>query len=751
MLESHIQPVEYFVPDEESCQVPEPSVPSSELSADIEKAERRIFQEEGNFWASAAAKPLNYPESDVDLDISGMIKAGELPYQSQSLISAPQPESLKLDVPLLPDDMALDTPEEPPRVITPQDIAQARELILTSDGSDTADVEFLRFIQSKSNTVMRSVEQEKLDPLDGTARVPIPVMDFSIPRRKWEEEGIKTPAEMLAWIMKDAMNTNWKPMKWPSNKVAEQRMVWSPLPHPRDTKKLVSEQIDVEPDILADFLKRSMDHDVICSIDCIEKKPGLAIFRHDDDDDDDLIDEIDEIHEDMDHSRKTGNTGNEPETPPISDGITLAPASHPDPSSKKHPREETDDEHSHKQISPIHGLTRNKRPALAKSRDSYAADIVMMDSSVELDFLMTVDQWDDHSKLAERYAKNSSSKLSKVTSRFFGPSQTVVQSPQLQEQALEMPPPPKPIPALAPSFTPPATLPNIVVASSVSQLLTINLQNLLPSIVIIQRDYEKRRPQGWYPGLRSPNLDEADITLSPATGILLTTMVRLRQKPLSGKAGQGGSFRHVVENVATRYERLIVFVSEGNKHDETITPLPQSDAKALVEFQGFTAGLLTDVLVIYVGGGTETLSKWVAATICQYAFEGLLVQDPLLDEETYWELFLRRAGMNVYGAQAVLGSLKTLGDEPAIGGAEPAYGLPQFIVMTIEERIVVFEDVFRGRKVLNRVSEAIDEPWGQREVDEIRYLQGAEVSPDELGEQYGWGVSSEVGPYSRTK
>jgi hypothetical protein len=239
--------------------------------------------------------------------------------------------------------------------------------------------------------------------------------------------------------------------------------------------------------------------------------------------------------------------------------------------------------------------------------------------------------------------------------------------------------------------------------------------------------------------VRSPNLDEADLVVSPATGILLTTMIQLRQRALPSQftatatTTAGGNtnthnttaFCRIVENVAVRHERLVVLVSEGNKHSETASPLAPADARALAAFQGFAAGLTAaadtaDVEVVYVGGGVETLARWVAALVCrECAAASGGVREMLLPVETFWEVFLRRAGMNVFAAQVVLGRLKVPDGRPAVGGGDgQVFGLPLFVVMPRERRIELFAEVLGGRRVLDRVSDVLDEPWGQRAVDE---------------------------------
>ncbi|KAM7187887.1 hypothetical protein V8F33_011001 [Rhypophila sp. PSN 637] len=723
-IKSHTEPADYFVPDPEICLVPEPSPVCSKLKTDIEAAEKRILKGDTDFWESLLSGDSYSLQSCGfeydDLDISGMIRAGEIPLPDHVYNSAPKAEALKLEIPLLPDDK-----------------------------------------------MMQSAEQEKLSSIDSTARVPIPVMDFSVPKPDWIQDGCDTPAKMFTWIKRHTGYINWNPVRWPSNRAAEQRMVWSPMPHIWETKKLLSEQIEVNDELLGRFMIMTLDRDVMSSTDRVVKHHGLAILR-DYDLDDELLDEEDVLEQKTGLStipiprhgtiRLRDRVSSSYKMPFLA-GSWRQDLKNPQEISlaKKRARRDSDEEDGWMEPAPPKFHVAGKRPEVILSRDSQAAEIAMMDSASALKSFVDDKQWDDHSTLVQNHVKSYSVKKPKVNSRFFGPSQDSIQdedSPQSsqkmrkEDDAKAMPPPPVPkhIPALAPFFKLPNAPPKIIVNSSVSHMLILELKNLIPGLGVITRDYGK-----WAaPRSRSSDLAtamEADITLSPATGIMLTTMVKLRQKSLPGTASQGGSdFRSLVENVANKYETLLVLISEGNKHSESITPLNGSDANALVEFQGFVAGLSSCemmISVLYIGGGTETLVKWVASSISQYANEGALVQDPLLEEETCWEAFLRMAGMNAFGAQAVLGLLKNpeADDEEhtAVGATTGRlYGLPLFVMMSLEERVVMFADIFGGRKVLERVSEVLDWEWGVRSSRGVNGLDGMDRMVPLQTEERSW-------------
>ncbi|KAK4237334.1 hypothetical protein C8A03DRAFT_16108 [Achaetomium macrosporum] len=730
---------EHFVPEDEICEIPEPSDPSSRLSEDIAASEQKVFQTDLEFWAEALERD-NAPDRYDDIDKSEMIKAGE--FRSPVLSSSPQsvPRDLRLDVPLLPwsDDNGDTT--ETTRVLAPDDLAEAKELVASSDtlsGSDGPTGQLVTLFLERASHVMRCAEQERLQPLDATARVPVPVLDFSNPVAEWEQRLWEAKA-IFQWIQKDT-DVDWQHPKWAHNRAAEQRMVWTPLAHMKE-KELVSEQIEVDSKALDFFLERSRDCEVPTSADYAYKQPGLAVLRTEDDeeDDEDFLTPLDSstrappndsqlinlegtaplLTETAFATQSNGPKATPTATPPPLDLTTLL-------SGRKRVIDETLEKRQPSQ-------RREWNPAAAPGIGATEIiDPALIPSTNVLRGFMS--EYTDFAPLVDNFVEMNFPKKPKLThSSFFSPSITIPSFAlsKADEAAKLMPPPPKPVPALAPDITPPNLPPRVVVSSTTSKLITLQLEKLLPGIDLITRDYDKHRPSGWVPGMRFPNLDEADIVVSPATGILLTTMIKLRQKPLPGQAiGTNSiSFCRVVENVAIRYERLVVLVSEGNKHSDTASPLSQSDARALAEFQGFAAGLQTaDVQAMYVGGGVETLAKWVAAKICEFAKEAVAVRDLLLPIETFWEVFLRRAGMNMYAAQVVLGRLKVPDNRPAVGrGRGQVFGLPLFVMMSRQERIRLFGELFGGRRVLERVSEVIDERWKQQPVDERSFDHKAE-------------------------
>jgi hypothetical protein len=213
---------------------------------------------------------------------------------------------------------------------------------------------------------------------------------------------------------------------------------------------------------------------------------------------------------------------------------------------------------------------------------------------------------------------------------------------------------------------------------------------------------------------------EADFTISASTGIVTTTLQKLKQKPLPGQRSTSG-IRDIIATTAIRYERLLVLVSEGNSipTEDGAVPrtLDQLDCEALTDLTVWSHSLDSDVQISYVPGGEQELASWLVAAFAQHG--SLDSSMRLLQDETMWERWLRVAGLNAYAAQAVLVQLKI----PDLGSQSTSpteihkrYGVAPFVSMTHEERVERFGAMLGGDRVLRRVNEAIDGGWSAKQV-----------------------------------
>lgn len=212
---------------------------------------------------------------------------------------------------------------------------------------------------------------------------------------------------------------------------------------------------------------------------------------------------------------------------------------------------------------------------------------------------------------------------------------------------------------------------------------------------------------------------EADITISPITGISITTLQKLKQKALPGQKSYFGVWEHAVA-ISLQYEKLIILVSEGQQaageDDGHVQHLDVRDCDAISDLAKLATSLQGIVEVKYVPGGEEELGDWIAALISQNAMSDDSFR--LLQEETMWERFLRAGGLNAYAAQAILAKLKeptgssnsgsSCGVDDSEGGV---FGLAAFVQMAPEERIARFGPLVGGDRVLSRLSRMVDDGW----------------------------------------
>lgn len=261
---------------------------------------------------------------------------------------------------------------------------------------------------------------------------------------------------------------------------------------------------------------------------------------------------------------------------------------------------------------------------------------------------------------------------------------------------------------------------SIIVSSAMLANRTFmrQIQSILPAIEVIGRDsLMPAAGEQSKPNMQSISQD-ADITISPSTGIVTTTLQKVKQKPLPGQSNYSG-FRERITSAAMRYERLLVLVSEGAQLPDDgwsgTRILDDRDSESLSDLMGHVASIDANNEVYYVAGGEVEVVSWIAAFIVQTSSaEGVT----LLHDETLWERFLREAGMNPVAAQCVLSALKQPDNiresetsSASLASSTVAYGLAAFIEMSADERVQRFGPTMGGDKLLRRVSEVIEGAW----------------------------------------
>jgi hypothetical protein len=545
---------------------------------------------------------------------------------------------------------------------------------------------------------MRMVEQETLIAADTTARVKVPILDFSVPDPPWKAFQIQRSApDLLATqtaFMVDILGQEL--LKWPGSKQGELKLKWNPFPHAQ-AKVNTEEDFPQDDSTWESIVFDPEDVQINRDVTVTWKPPGLRILKSDYDNDDEI---------DPGEFQKKF-------LPDLSYLV-------------KKRKLEIEERRSEEPIvaRPNSSAARIPRKNTPKQNDFMtAAEILKSDKSHAEDLGLLGDAFSTENALDNYLEMRGKKKQKLVESSYFGTTAgTHVQAPLRPTSGpsdrIQLPirnsPVSKAEPLPAPSIRPPAVPPNLIVSTLLikNRPLIKQLESQLPGVKLIERDFSAHNSTAWLPNsvTRSPITSslssEADINVSPFTGIIITTLQKIKQKALPGQKTKP-AIRDRMEKVSIRYERVVVLVSEG-RSDGSTNGLDEGGCQALTDFVGFTIGLESNVIIHFVGGGNETLSKWLVSTIVQHSVVGAC---DLLDDETHWELFLRRAGMNAYAAQAVLGELKAPeGVDPTSPSKAGCFGLVAFVEMDKEQRIARFERLC-GRKLLERVSACIDERW----------------------------------------
>ncbi|KAI1414756.1 hypothetical protein F5Y13DRAFT_197311 [Hypoxylon sp. FL1857] len=666
------RPEEFFIPDDEVCEIPIPSDPSTLFDVDLSRYPSSPHIEEFPL--------LELKRRNVDsLKVEGPLTP---------LNSLPPSSYLAVDVSKFTNSMDIDNVLEEQQSISFDGKAEEEASGAFSDN-------ILAILEENAASVRRKVEQEQLQTADAIARVEIPAMDFSIPPPGWQE----VPSDALSqleWIEKtcEAFNV----LLWPKSSRAERELRWSPFP-----SKLghvpTNELIDDNNGNLKAFLDFPGLHNVTTSADYVWKHPGLAILRGlEEDEEEEPITYMGPTEardiESLVRKRRLESAGNNIE--------------HGGSSSSGSPID-------------LVQFTRNTPPILGPSRLGGHGQVPNL--------LLGSNDPFATSTLLSNYIDFHTSKRQKCTESSFFPvvnkqvAQVEMKTIQKIEPIIqpEAPIASKPSPEHRPAAIAPCPeMESTSVPTKVIKALTLErgifsrLEKLYPNAEIIERDFDRWNSLAWDRNsvsrspVVSPLAAEADVIVSPITGIVVTTLLKAMQRPPPGHKGLS-AIRERIRTVALRYERLIVLVSEGNRVDETVRELTTSECAAYADFTGFVTGLDTNAQVHYIGGGDDTLAKWLVSFLIRYAPEAAEVRDILIQEETLWELLLRRAGVNAYAAQAILGQLRSPDDIPEEEAGN--YGLPAFIRMSPVERVQAFRGLMGGERVLRRVSEVIEMRW----------------------------------------
>ncbi|OBT43546.1 hypothetical protein VE00_06798 [Pseudogymnoascus sp. WSF 3629] len=703
---------EPFEPSSPTCHLPLLSDPPSLFGADLEAAEKAIFEDDELLSVKEESSdynnPIDHHQERRHNPRNKYLETSSLP--SDELFPAHGHHTyydLKVEAPLTP-------PLPLVKTVTFSDTVE--EMLFdqdypgfTSSANDSGDADSFFMdhtlydtFREAYNTENSRLEKEQLQEAATTGRVEVPIMDFTAPNPPWDVSKLsgfkKTPSqsrEVLKSIIKEIELPDRPKVLRKLNHTVD----WTVFPASLAEVALVEEFGN--ENVLLEYINLPMGTDITSSASLTYKAPGIRILREEDDDDDEDLEPGVFLHEELDMASlikkrklelgEVGENGTQENIQESGNSTTHA-------ATKKHHRK------------PTPGIVADSDPVNERHGNSGYGDTLIggvFSATTALDNFMEM-------RGTKRHKPTDS------TSSYFSTPKAV---PTDNPAPLPIPPP------IANSRLTKADIPlplsNITVPTEPTQYIISTdllkqrplfsaIKSLIPTAHFIERDFNRYNTTAWLrqgtitrSPVRSPLAAEADLVLSPSTGVVLTTLMKIKQKPLPGQK-EKSEIKSKVEGVCMRYERLLVFISEASPDESSVGVLGGQECMAMAEFIGFCASLPCTVIVSFVPGGHETLANWVVAGMVRYGTVGSNTRD-LLEDETQWEVFLRRCGMNPYAAQAVVSALK------APDGVHPSrhgmFGMSAFVGMDHNERVRMFGPVLDGERVLGRVSSVIDARW----------------------------------------
>ncbi|KAF2708876.1 hypothetical protein K504DRAFT_482355 [Pleomassaria siparia CBS 279.74] len=610
------------------------------------------------------------------------------------------------------------------------------------DASDSFSELLNAQVQPYHDEVMRKVENERLSEADTTARVEVPYVDFALPMAPWNELTRKNSSKhSVTETELDAQTKFLVQVKRNELKSVsschglgklERGLSWQPVPNQKIT---IDEKLDGEG-VSSKMLAEITMSEIATSSTEVWKQDGLRILDRDEDNEDELEvaeAEAEEEKNDMEalvRKRKLEMEEEAVDARTRKKEMRVAESAFDAPISQlSQPHLEAVQSH-HWGAQPT-ATSQPRSPSPQSGHKERDRSLMFGGAS----FLTAMQKFkEDHGKPV----KSTDVGEGETTNPNRPALSPFTALPRRRSKVLEDPPKQrphavaheasKPIPEAQPPPLPklpaiPEHLPlcSFVISSTLFQQrsLSRNIEKLYPDAGFIERDFNSPLSIG----------QEADLTLSPSTGLIFTLLQIVKQRPLPGQRDHSPLIERV-SKLQYRYERLVVLISEGVSKDMeekgSGRPVDDRDKEAITAFENFASKMEGEVIVKYVRGGELALARSIVGEMATWGLPhgskdigGI----KLLQDETCWEHFLRRAGLNSFASQAILASPQIVhhtafdSDFPGTSESYPsaktleATGLAAFILMSPETRVKNFQALLGGSRILMRVNRLLEQKW----------------------------------------
>ncbi|KAG6061666.1 hypothetical protein E4U17_000421 [Claviceps sp. LM77 group G4] len=224
--------------------------------------------------------------------------------------------------------------------------------------------------------------------------------------------------------------------------------------------------------------------------------------------------------------------------------------------------------------------------------------------------------------------------------------------------------PEKVVPAMTPNISSPSQTGRCLVSVQLGPSVIRHLEEFWPVDHLIDRDFcshmyigNKRLDDGSVI-MQSTTFQasEVDIPLTVEDGIIVTTLLQIRQKPLPGSTVQT-AIRQRVSNLSRKYRKLTILVFESSQPKDVMSDLSAKDIEIYREFVCFASSMEASITVHLVSGGDKTLGRWILSLMIPLAPRLMELDKTTTIGNTTWELLFRQTGLNVRAAQVLSHSL----------------------------------------------------------------------------------------------
>jgi hypothetical protein len=508
--------------------------------------------------------------------------------------------------------------------------------------------EFFSDIKPMAEQARRRVEHEQLSHADTTARVDIPEVDFSPPMAPWNEYSqrkdgkcrpgdteLQAQTKFLLRIKREDMKTA---TSWHGISALERQLPWGILTT-KASSIILEENLHGESE-MNKILTEVTTGNIATSSAQVWKREGLRILDEEEDEEE-IEREEDEERRDMEALIRKRKLDLEEEAAEKHRRRTISQQT---PRTQIRPSEQTQESHhwgegTPSQQPPPRVRTKTydqdlRRPQVPASRHkslhapkTTPTELMFggFSASTALHKFMETrgkppEPTSAGTSKAPAHDQRSQQKVRTLPVRSRGSSYdqaaTAAQhargQPQVPVRRQEQPPLVKSLPTLlaVPNNLAPCSF---ILSSTFLQQrgLLKQIEQLYPAAEMVYRDYS----------LPHSAAKEADILLSPSTGLIFTTLQQVKQRALPGQPDRS-PWKERMFALQSRYERLVVVVSEGLSREMedlgSSRPDDPRDKEALTAFERFAAHLEGEVLVNYVRGGEQALARATVVHMAEY-------------------------------------------------------------------------------------------------------------------------------------